>query len=342
MKFTNNEERADKILNLLLAAAVIAILLFAGFVLLFEILRDKNLDLTQPYHAMTQEVQEDSTGHLGRGELFAEKLCVGAGSVPLEGIEIPEREKAGLFSLKDGRVLYAQNMYEKIYPASITKLVTAILAVKYGKMEDKVVITEEDLDLEEGSQMSGIQVGDKTTMDELFHVLMIYSGNDAAMAIARHIGGTVEKFVEMMNEEVRLLGATGTHFVNPSGLHDDSHYTTAYDIYLILQEALNYPKFIDCMKNTFCNFTFEKPDGTVVQKRLEATDKYLTGEKTPPKYVTVLGGKTGTTLKAGSCLAIVSQNAYGEPYISIVLNAQNKTALYRDMNLLLEQINRQA
>src|SRR5699024_8690992 len=115
-----------------------------------------------------------------------------------------------------------QGIYDKIYPASITKIMTALLAIEYGNMEDVVTIQAEDVNLEEGSVLSGMQAGDQVTMDQLFYTLVVYSANDAGMAIARHIGGTVEEFVNLMNQEAQNLGMTGTHFVNPHGLHDDN------------------------------------------------------------------------------------------------------------------------
>ena len=234
--------------------------------------------------------------------------------------------------------MFGEQMFEKVYPASITKIMTAILAVKYGNMDDTVTITEEDITLEEGSQMVGFAAGDTVTLDELFHGLLVYSGNDCAMAIARHIGGTVEQFVEMMNNEARSLGATGTHFISPHGLHNENHYTTVYDIYLMLNEALTYPYFVETMQLGNYTISYQRGEETLTT-RLDATDHYLTGEESAPNGVTVLGGKTGTTSAAGSCLAILSQNRYGEPYISIVMKALNKLYLYQDMNTLLAQIN---
>ena len=225
-----------------------------------------------------------------------------------------------------------------MYPASITKIMTGILAVKYGNMEDIVTITEDMRNLEEGSTEIGLEPGDQVTMDELFHGLLIYSGNDAAMAIATNVGGTVENFVEMMNEEARSLGATNTHFVNPTGLHNEDHYTTVYDIYLMLNGALSYQHFVDVMQLSSYNMTFTRGDTEQVI-HLDSTDQYMTRQVSAPKGVTVLGGKTGTTSDAGSCLALVSQNAYGEPFISIILHAPTKTALYDNMNQLLSQIN---
>ena len=97
-------------------------------------------------------------------------------------------------------------MYDQVYPASITKIMTALLAMEYNQPDTQVTITEEDLALEDGSQMSGLAVGDTVTMDQLFHALLIYSANDAAMAIARQVGGSVENFVQMMNDLFKLHG----------------------------------------------------------------------------------------------------------------------------------------
>ena len=142
----------------------------------------------------------------------------------------------------------------------------------------------------------------------------------------RHIGGTVEQFVEMMNNEARSLGATGTHFISPHGLHNENHYTTVYDIYLMLNEALTYPYFVETMQLGNYTISYQRGEETLTT-RLDATDHYLTGEETAPNGVTVLGGKTGTTSAAGSCLAISSQNRYGEPYISIVMKALEQALL---------------
>ena len=234
--------------------------------------------------------------------------------------------------------MFAQDIHEKSYPASITKIMTAILAFKYGNMDDVVTIPAEALNQESGSTEIGFQEGDQVTLDELLHGLLIYSGNDAAVAIAQHIGGSVDQFVEMMNQEALELGATNTHFANPSGLQDENHYTTVYDIYLMLQEAMTYPHFLEIAQLSSYNLTATRGDQEVTF-HLDSTDQYLTQQVTAPKNVTVLGGKTGTTSDAGSCLALLSQNAYGEPYISIVLHAANKTNLYTYMNQLLSAIN---
>ena len=246
---------------------------------------------------------------------------------------------AVLIDNASGRILYAKNKDKKLIPASITKIMTAMLALKYGNMDDVVTITQENLNLEEGSQVCGFWAGDQVTMDQLLHCLLVYSGNDAATAIAEHVGGSTDGFVEMMNSYARELGCTGTHFTNPHGLQDENHYTTPYDIYLMLKEALNYPEFTQITQSGSYTVEYTHADGSSASTTLLATDHYLTGEATPPKNVTILGGKTGTTDNAGNCLALLSQNAYGKPYISIVMGASTKDELYEQMSSLLQNIN---
>ena len=270
---------------------------------------------------------------------FAENLCVVEGDVPLETVSLQEEQKGLLLNLDSKETMYAKGAYERVYPASITKIMTAILAFQYGNMEDVVTISQENVTLEEGSQVCGFWAGDQVTMDELVHCLLVYSGNDAASAIATHVGGSTENFVNMMNSYAASLGCTGTHFTNPHGLQDENHYTTPYDIYLMLKEALKYPEFTEITQLPSYTVTYKHQDGSEAPTTLEATDHYLTGEATAPKDVTILGGKTGTTNLAGNCLALLSQNAYGKPFISIVMGASTKEMLYQQMSSLLQNIN---
>ena len=336
------KRKSDHYLNLMLAVTLVLVAVLGSVLLYVKFKESRKLDLSLQY-SVKNNLETDVTDSdlLQTASGFAADLCVSSGVQELEGVALTAAsEKALLFNLDTNTSLYAQGIYDKAYPASITKIMTALMALKYGDMSDEVPITAEDVNLEEGSQVSGMIPGDTVTMDSLFHALMVHSDNDAAMAIAEHIGGTVDNFVAMMNEEARNLGMTGTHFMNPHGLHDENHYTTAYDIYLMLNTAYKYQEFYDVMQMKAYNLTVNRADGTQTTLRLDSTDKYLTGEKEAPANVTVIGGKTGTTSSAGACLAIISQNAYGQPFISVVLNAQNKGILYKDMNLLLEQINK--
>lgn len=276
-----------------------------------------------------------------RTESFAQKLCVSSkGNVDcIKNAQLEEGQKGLLFSLSNHKVLYANGIYDKVYPASITKIMTAMLALQSGKLNDTVTITQDNVTLEDGSQVCGFVAGDQVTLDQLLHCLLVYSGNDAASAIAEYVGGSTENFVQMMNNYAAKLGCTGTHFSNPHGLQDENHYTTPYDIYLMLNEAFTYPEFTEITELPSYTVTYTGSDGTEKSTTLTATDHYLTGEATAPKDVTILGGKTGTTEVAGNCLAILTQNAYGKTFVSIVMGAATKELLYQEMNSLLQNIN---
>ncbi|MBQ0000089.1 MAG: D-alanyl-D-alanine carboxypeptidase [Clostridiales bacterium] len=275
------------------------------------------------------------SGSRQRATTFASDICILETNVDLDGALLENTQKGLLFDMGNKEVLYAHGGFEKVYPASITKIMTGMLALKYGNLSDTIVITEEHLRLEEASQVCGFRPGDVVTLEQLLNALLVYSGNDAAAAIAEHVGGTTENFVKMMNQYAAELGCTGTHFMNPHGLHDENHYTTCYDIYLMLKEALNYPQFIAISKQPYYTMYFTRGDGSEKSIYLEATDHYLTGAANTPKGVSVLGGKTGTTSLAGNCLALLCQDAYGKPYCSIVMGAKTKDVLYEQMNSLL-------
>ena len=249
-------------------------------------------------------------------------------------------ETGVLMDADSGTLLYSKGGDEIRYPASITKIMTLLLAVENCSLKEDVVFTETGTrDISWDSGNIGMQVGEVMSMRACLYALVIRSANEVAAQIAEHVGGSTDKFVEMMNSFAAELGCTGTHFTNPHGLQDENHYTTPYDIYLMLKEALNYPEFTDITQMSSYTVTYKHSDGSDASTTLTATDHYLTGEATTPKDVTILGGKTGTTDKAGNCLALLSQNAYGKPFISIVMGASSKDVLYQEMTSLLQNIN---
>ena len=331
--------RRKKIRNTVLLLLLLVVLCGAGG---FGVYMLKGGNFSTPVNSFNAFSEFDNTlvsKEEQRAEGFAQNLCVVTKDVPLDSVSLDDNQSGVLLNLSDKKVLYAKGAYNKVYPASITKIMTAMLALKYGNMDDTVTISQENVTLESGSQVAGFMEGDQVTMDQLLHCLLVYSANDAASAIAEHVGGSTDKFVEMMNSFAAELGCTGTHFTNPHGLQDENHYTTPYDIYLMLKEALNYPEFTDITQMSSYTVTYKHSDGSDASTTLNATDHYLTGEATTPKDVTILGGKTGTTDKAGNCLALLSQNAYGKPFISIVMVASSKDVLYQEMTSLLQNIN---
>lgn len=328
-----------RIKSTIILISILLVALAAGITAIFFLHEAKKLDMHIPYDAQGLAYADMSDGKLQTAEGFAAGLCVAKDDVGNSDITLEGNTIGALFNLDDNTVLFSSSLHERIYPASITKIMTAILALENADLSDTVTITWEDLELEEGSQVCGFKIGDQVSMDDLLHGLLIHSGNDAAMAIARHVSGSVSKFVQLMNEKADALGCYDTHFMNPSGLHDESHYTSVYDIYLMLNKALSYDRFVEIMQMAVYEVNYLDAEGNEQSVTLDSTDHYLTNTAVPPKGVTVLGGKTGTTDQAGSCLALVSQNAFGKLYISILMRAPGKESLYRQMNLLLTETN---
>lgn len=276
------------------------------------------------------------TKDLYRGTLFAEDLCVASEDVALEGYtEDPTFHAAGLFDLEEEKVLYADRIHERLYPASTTKLMTAYLALKYGNMEDVVTVGENATSFAPDEQVCGLQTGDKLTLYDLFAGLMLYSGNDCATAIAEHISGNVTEFAELMNQEAWSLGAVNSHFVNPHGLQNEEHYTTAYDLYLIFNACAKDERFLDLISQKEYSVSITGADGTVRNDVWAATNYYSSGEAEIPEGITVFGGKTGTTNEAGNCVILYEEDPEGKPYISVIMGAADKPTLYQYMSQLL-------
>lgn len=245
------------------------------------------------------------------------------------------------FNATESKVIFSKNIYQKVYPASTTKLLTALTCLKYADVNTLVTIEEDNCGITTpGAQLCGFKKGDTLTIDQLLHCLMIYSGNDAGVAIAIAVSGSVESFVKLMNEEASRLGCINTHFSNPHGLQALDHYTTAYDMYLIFNECLKNKAMKDIVKCTSYTCVYHDVYGREQTLEMVATNLYFAGVKNPPANVTILGGKTGATVAAGYCLIIASENAEGETYITEVFKSQSYDTLYADMNELLKLINR--
>ena len=269
---------------------------------------------------------------------FASDLCV----ISDEGSFNPEdvtSQAGALFDLTDREVLYSKDAFEKLYPASITKVMTALIAIKYDNLEDQVTVTEDAVITETGATLCGIQPGDTLTLEQLLYGLMLPSGNDAGAAIAIHMAGSIDAFADMMNEEAKRLGATDTHFMNPHGLHDEDHYTTAYDLYLIFNEAFKYPQFREIIEAKAYTADYINGAGESVSRTWKCSNQFITGERDTPEGVTVLGGKTGTTKAAGYCLIIASKDDASEGnFISVVLKSDSRAHLYDNMTNIISKI----
>ena len=272
---------------------------------------------------------------------FASGLCVVVGdvNVDLSTVDMTEATAAGLFDVNNNQVVYAKNVHERLHPASLTKVLTALVALKYGNPEDRITVTDGAYVNESGAVVCGLKAGDQLTLNQALHALLMKSANDVANAIAIHISGSVEEFAELMNQEAQALGATNSHFVNPNGLTAEDHYSTAYDLYLLFNAAVKYELFSEIIHKTGYEMVYNAANGTQKTISISTTNQYLVeGSYKAPGQVSVIGGKTGTTEAARSCLILLSKDASGNPFISVILSAKERGILYESMTDLLEQI----
>ena len=302
-----------------------------------------NLAYDLPYEADAQisgynVIFKEKPGVL---EAFAADLCVVTDDVI--GMTDVNMEKAGaaaLFDLTERNVVYSKNAHTRLQPASLTKVMTALVALKYGSLDQILTATSAVNITESGAALCGLKAGDTMTLHQALHILLIKSANDVAMLIAENIGGSVEGFVSLMNEEAKALGATNTCFQNPHGLTQENHYTTVYDLYLMFQEAAKYSLFQEIIQTKEYQTIYYDKSGKEKKLSVNSTNRFFQGDFKTPDNVTVIGGKTGTTNAAGHCLILMSRDVNGNPYISVVLRATASDVLYTEMIDLLDEINK--
>ncbi len=233
--------------------------------------------------------------------------------------EVSIKSKAAiLVEVSTGRILYEKNSTEKMWPASTTKIMTAILIIEKCNLDDIVTVSETAIsNIPSGYVTCDLQVGEEISVKDLLNALMIKSANDAAYVLAEHVGGSVVGFADLMNQKARELGCTGTHFVNPNGVHDDRHYSTAYDLYLIATYAMKNPTFRELVAQTeaVLPITNKYPN----EDRILKTTNALINPESTNYYKNAIGIKTGYTSQAGNCL-VSEASRDGLEFIAVVLN----------------------
>ena len=226
-----------------------------------------------------------------------------------------------LYDLGSDSIVFAQDIDVQLYPASLTKVMTALLTIEMQSDLDAVVtVTKEGLKGQEpGGSNVALKVDEQMSVRDLLYCLMVKSGNDAASVLAVQNSGSIEAFVEAMNRKAQELGCTGTHFMNPHGLHHDEHYTTARDMARITAAAMQYPLF----EEIFTTTEYTVPATNLSEARELKTTNYLIRGNGYPIVVDsrVLGGKTGNTSKAGRCLVALAEKN-GMKLLSVVLGAK--------------------
>ena len=245
---------------------------------------------------------------------FSQNLCVADDvNIGNDTTDSQVAEGAGTFNLATNTVTYAQNIYEKLYPASTTKILTAYIALKYGNLEDYVTVSENAANQASDSSVCGLKAGDVVQLKDLLYGMMLKSGNDAAIAIAEHIGGSVPQFVQRMNARAAELGAANTHFANPNGLPDDTHVTTAYDLALIARAAMGNDTFRKIVSTQRAEIPWA---GRSYNRQLKNKNRLL------ESYPGATGVKTGFTSRAGRCL-VFGASRDGMELVGVVLNCSD-------------------
>ena len=226
-----------------------------------------------------------------------------------------------LYERNSDTMIYTHNPDQRIYPSSMVKLMTTLVALEKGNLSDRVTVTKTALShLAIQYVSAGLKPGEELTLEDLLYCVMTQSANDACLVVAEHIGGSQEGFLLMMNEMAEKLGCLDTHYSNVHGLHDKQTYTTGRDICRILDYALDIPAF----KAMFCAPTYTVPATNMSQERVLHTTNHMISRETIKKYFDerVTGGKTGYTEAAGRCLAVTAEGE-GMELLAIVMGAKH-------------------
>lgn len=232
-----------------------------------------------------------------------------------------------LIECSTGKTAFEKNSNLKMYPASTTKLLTAIITLEKCKLTDTVTITNDMINkVPSGYTTAYLQPGETLTIEQLLNILLIPSANDAGFCLAIHISGSIENFSELMNKRAKELGCTNSNFINPNGIHHENHYSTAKDMSIIGMYALKNPIISEICSKT--SYTLKTQTGNV--RTFETTNTLLKqSEKSYYEYAT--GLKTGFTIPAGSCIVATAKKE-NMNFLAVVLNAPPPTtdSNYRD------------
>lgn len=244
-------------------------------------------------------------------------------------------EGAALMDIDTGVMLYEKNVHERFHPASITKLLTCLVAIENSEMTDIVTFSHEAVyNVEKGSANIGIDEGEQLTMEECYYGALLDSANEVASGIAEHVGGSIEGFAAMMNEKVRELGGTDSNFVNANGLNDEEHYTSAYDMALVGQAFAKNEMLLKISGTTFYHIdpTPMQPDPIDLRNHHRMIPGCQLSKARPNEYV--IGGKTGFTVITRNTLVTFAAKD-GHRLVCVILKDENPKH-YIDTEALLD------
>lgn len=278
--------------------------------LIFAILM---LVLSLPVASQAETIYADQSVISGCHSVDAAKQLSDSG-------KLTDTAKAAIvYERNSDTMIYAWNPDQRIYPTSMVKMMTALIAIEKGDPAKKVIVSKRALDeLPIGTITAKLQAGEELTLEQLLYCLMTASANDAALVIAEHIAGSQSAFVDMMNQKAAELGCADTVFTNPHGLHDPNMYTTARDICRLTDAALEN----DLFRTLFCAKTYEIPATNKSEPRTVTTSNLMMSQPENKKYhdPRVTGGKTGSTDAGGRCLVATAEGS-GMELLTIVMDA---------------------
>ena len=310
---------------------IFIILLGGG--LIFWIINNTG-EYSNPYTAESFSVSESIEG-LGTSPLpgFATEYAVVGRNEEIHSAYFANNTYAAIMVNNDTKeCIVAHNVHRRIYPASMTKLMTGMVvcdAIGRGEIAlDDVITISHDVSFRDSDAVSSyLDPGDRITVRNLLYALMLSSYNDYCIYLAEAICGSEQAFVDRMNEKAKEIGATNTHFMNPHGLDDLDHYTSAYDMYLIVNAASEYSIIQDIDKYTTYTYSYSDQNGNTWEDTAEATNQYLVGNVELPSNIMIHTWKTGTTGGAGSCLTMKA-TINGSSYTMMVADSISKSDLY--------------
>lgn len=247
-------------------------------------------------------------------------------------------ESVILLEKNSGKILYSKNANEKRYPASTTKILTAILAIENLSLDQKIIASHDAImSIPSGYSIAAIQIGEALTVQELLEVFLVHSANEAGFVLAEGVSGSIPAFAQLMNKKAEEIGCQNTHFTNPSGLHDENHYTTAHDLALIAKYCMGNETFRSIVSMTSCTIA---PTDKYEERYFKTTNDML-NPKSQYYNPNIIGIKTGYTKQAQNCL-IAGFKKDNIELISVVLgspssvNEKGRSGKYSDTQTLFD------
>lgn len=233
-----------------------------------------------------------------------------------------------------GQILYERDSNKILYPASLTKVLTAIVVMEHCNLEDTVTVNQTAIDgVEYGYITANLKAGETFTVEELLNILVVSSANDAALVLAEHVSGSAEDFCKLMNETAVKIGCKNSNFVNPNGVHNENHYSTAYDLALIGNYSLKFEKLKELFKKTY--FKVPATDLYPKENRILSTTNELILSGSTNYYRYAQGLKTGFTTPAGFCLMGYASKD-GLELITVLLNCSTSDNRYLETKDLFD------